>query len=261
MDDLAAEARYQKACGTDWELPVRDTHTFGGLTVVAATDYGHCYATLFEGDRVPVYGYLALARAGLEACVVSRWLNDPRIDTEERVKRGLCEQLYSTWEVLRLDLDDPSKAMDNDAAWRRCATTLGWAVEKDRTGKPIVGGARRPNIAQQISELVVGRGDRPLGRALVSYLSAVIHVTWYGLRPGVVEPPKADALGPSLAMVGTDSKTVNPQSYGLLRAIRQAGAARQTLMGWNDDEVWKNAAAQSEAHEAVLLERIVQSAK
>ena len=82
MDDLAAEERYMRALGPDWELAlVRDTHTFGSMTLVAATDYSHCYASLFEGDRVPVYGHLALTRAALEACVVSLWLNDPKAST------------------------------------------------------------------------------------------------------------------------------------------------------------------------------------
>jgi hypothetical protein len=120
-----------RTLGPDWELAlVRDTHTFDSMTLVAATDYGHCYASLFEGNRVPVYGHLALARAALEACVVSLWLNHPRIVTEERLKRGLCEQLYSTREVLRLGLGDTAKAAENEAMWRTALPRLAgrWAL-------------------------------------------------------------------------------------------------------------------------------------
>jgi hypothetical protein len=98
MDDLANEARYAARCGENWLGPIRDTQTFGGMTLVAATDYGRRYADLFTGERAPVYGHLVVARAGLEACVISSWLNDPRIETAERIKRGLCELVYSTWE-------------------------------------------------------------------------------------------------------------------------------------------------------------------
>jgi hypothetical protein len=74
------------------------------MTVMAASDYGHCYASLFDAsqDRAPVYGHLAIARAALEACVVSSWLNEPGIEPLERAKRAYCERTYSAWEVKRL---------------------------------------------------------------------------------------------------------------------------------------------------------------
>jgi hypothetical protein len=258
MGDLASEKGYRRRTGSDWDSPVRDTHTFGGMTLVAAADYGQCYASLFEAHRPPVYGHLAVTRAAMEVGVASLWLNDPKIDTEERVKRGLWEQLYSSNEVVRLALEDHGKAADVRAAFLRCGKALGWQVEFDRSGKPIVAGTRRPDTRERISELFVGRADRPLGRALWSFLSAAIHGTWYGLRVGVVEGPSSNAdLAPSVAMIGTDSKAVDQQSFGLLRVLRFAGAARQTLMGWTNDNAWEAAAAKSEAFEGVLIERIL----
>jgi hypothetical protein len=227
------------------------------MTLIAATDYGHAYASLFDvTDRAPVFAHLAVARAGLEACVVSIWLNDPRIDTETRVKRGLSEQLYSTWEVGRLGIGEEGGAAESKAFWQGCADAMGWSVSNNR-GKPVVDGEKRPSMPARLSELVVGKADMPIGKALWSFLSAVIHVGWYGVTRALVEKPPADpGLGPSLAMVGTDSKDVNPQSYGLLRALRQAGEARQTVMGWATDSVWQDAATRSENHERVLLKAI-----
>jgi hypothetical protein len=263
MSDLAAQGVLQRRC-PQWEGPVGDSYSIGAMTLIAASDYGHGYASLFEvSERAPVFAHLALTRAGLEACVVSIWLNDPRIDTERRVKRGLCEQLYSTWEVGRLTIDDEQqrRIAGAKAFWQGCADAFGWEISNNR-GKPVVGGEQRPSMPVRISELVVGRGDKPIGKALWSYLSAVIHVGWYGVTPAVVEkPPSEPGVGPSLAMVGTDSKDVNPQSYGFLRALRQAGEARQTLMGWTRDQVWQEAAAKSEAHEEALLKAIADSAQ
>jgi hypothetical protein len=37
----------------------------GGVTLLAATDYARCFADLFDGQRAPVFGHLALARAAL----------------------------------------------------------------------------------------------------------------------------------------------------------------------------------------------------
>jgi hypothetical protein len=254
MTDLAGEGRYVDRCGDDWPTPISDAHTFGSTTLVAATDYGHCYATLFSDPRrPPVFGYMVVARAALEACVISGWLNDPMIETEERIKRVLCEMLYSTQEVKRLALEGDDKSATAEATWLRVAEQCDWEVSKDRTGKPIIGGARRPSIPAGITEIMGGVVDEAFGKAQWSFLSAVEHVTWYGLQAGIVEGPNDDVgLGPSVAMIGTDSRTVNAQSVCLLRALRHAGTARLTLMGWTDD-VWTDACQQAEAHEAALV--------
>ena len=129
MADIAREARYIAMWGDNWPTPVQDAHTFGGMTLTAATDFGLCYADLFDGERAPVYGHLALARAGLEACVVSSWLTDPRSDTEERLKRALCEQIYSGWEMRRLSIDE-GQASANVGRYVGCAEK--WVGMYDR---------------------------------------------------------------------------------------------------------------------------------
>jgi hypothetical protein len=73
--------------------PIRDTHTFGGTTLTAAADFARSFAVLVGADPTPVYGHLVVARSVFDACVVAAWLNDPKADATERVKRGLCEQL------------------------------------------------------------------------------------------------------------------------------------------------------------------------
>jgi hypothetical protein len=162
MSDLQAEAKFAARLGEDWLDPVRDTQTFGGMTLTAATDYGQCYAQLFTGGRAPVFGHLVVARAGLEASVISSWLNDPQIETEERIKRGLCELVYSTSEVRRLGIDGENVAA-NMAPYTRMASALGWGI-RDRRGKPEIGGTQRPSIGPSIAEIVLGDRDRDLGR-------------------------------------------------------------------------------------------------
>jgi hypothetical protein len=253
MRDLEAEKGFADRFGTDWEVPVRDTHTLGAMTLLAASDYGHCYATLFDGSqtRAPVFGHVVLARAGLEACVVSSWLNEPTIDTTERVKRGLCEQLYSAREVKRLGLD--SRAGERLQALNGVATVCGWKVRWENR-KPVVDFTQRPPIGEWVSQMVLGRSDMDLGKVQWGYQSSVTHVTWYGLRQAITEEPKEPSLlAPSVAMVGTTGWAVNAQTFCLLRALRHAGMARMTLMGWGDDAEWTDASRRSEAHEAELL--------
>lgn len=260
MSDLFAEADLQRRCGDDWLTPVKDAHTFGGMTLMAASDYGHCYASLFDTglERAPVYGHLAIARAGLEACIVSSWLNEPGIETVERVKRALCELIYSAWEVKRLELEGDDKTTELLASLMRISESFGWTLSDDR-GKPKLDTTRRPSIPRRIAEIVVGDRRREIGKVQWSYLSSVIHVTWYGLRQAVVEGPSDEAgVGPSIAMVGTEARAVNAQSVCLLRMLRYAGAARFTLMGWADEE-WIDACRQAESHENSLLKAITAS--
>ena len=100
---------------------------------------------------------------------------------------------------------------------------------------------------------MLGDGDWRLGHAQWSYLSAVDHVTRWGLRQAISNPPSApDASGQSLAEIGTKSSSVYAQAICVLKALRKAGEARLLLMGWTDDE-WNAACRRSEAHEAALV--------
>jgi hypothetical protein len=105
--------------------------------------------------------------------------------------------------------------------------------------------------------MATGGQARDLGKVQWSYLSSVMHVTWYGISQAVVEgPAEPGGLGPSMALVGMESKAVNTQSLCLLRCLRQAGAARMTMMGWLDDD-WVAAEHASKAHENALLGWII----
>jgi hypothetical protein len=194
---------------------------------------------------------MVVARAALEACVNSLWLNDPAVDTDERIKRALCEMLYSTREVKRLELALDHRSAKQEATWLRIAAAFGWQVSNQI--KPTIDGTRRPSVSDGIAAMMSGVAGAVVGKVQWSFLSAVVHGTWYGLVPSFIEAPGSPSgLGPSIGMVGTEGKAVNAQSLCLLRALRIAGTQRLTLMGYLDD-VWTDACRQSEAHELELL--------
>jgi hypothetical protein len=89
MKELADEPAYQERCS--WVGPITDTHMLGGLTLRAAADYVRTFSESFTTESVPMYGHLVVARAALEASVVSWWLSEHAIARDERVKRGLSE--------------------------------------------------------------------------------------------------------------------------------------------------------------------------
>jgi len=248
MGEIAAEATFAARSG-GWNEPIRDTHTFGGMTLTAAADFARSFAVLIDADSTPVYGHLVVARSVFDACVVAAWLNDPKADATERVKRGLCEQLYNAMELVRLGLEDD--ANERHDYWKARAASLGWTV-KVASNKPVIDGTSRPWPGSGIAELLVGDGEARIGRAQWSYLSAVSHVTWYGLREALPRTAPTPGLGPGLATYGTTSSSVRAQALCVLIALRKAADARFVLMGWADEN-WRAACARAQQYELALM--------
>jgi hypothetical protein len=253
MQDLAAqESGMVKA--KDWDVPIGDAQTLGSVDLLAATDTARCYGELFAGTRAPLFSHLVLARSCMEACVVSEWLSDPKIAPVERQRRTLVELLYSAREIRRLGIEAPGKADERIALWMGVAAELGWEVSKD--SKPRVDGVGRPPMALGIDHLLMDDGPTRLGRVQWSYLSGVNHTVWFALRQAFFgELVDAQVLGPSVASIGTESKSVYSQTLCLMRALRVTAQARMTYMGWIDDE-WEYAANCAFTHEVELLRRV-----
>jgi hypothetical protein len=250
MRELAAEDDYRSQ--SSWQNPITDTHMFGGATLRAASDYVRTFATAFTAERPPLYGHLTLARSALESSVVSAWLNQPDIAYVERIKRGLCELLYSANEVMKLELrPDAAKEL---AQLEADATSFGWKPHFNR-GKPEVNEAKRPSVGSGITELLVDNSQARIGGLLWSRLSAVTHVTWFGLQWAFTLPEGAPSGSSGFATVpvGTDSTKVATQAWCVLRALRAAASRRFTLMGWDDQE-WQDAVGRAEAYEYILLQ-------
>lgn len=249
MEEIAVEAQFA-ARSDGWQEPIRDTQTFGGMTLTAAADFARSFAVLLDADSTPVYGHLVVARSVFDACVVAAWLNDPKADATERVKRGLCEQLYSAMELVRLRLEDD--AAERRDFWKARAAALGWTANVS-SNKPVIDGTSRPSVPKGLSELLVDDGKARIGRAQWSYLSSVSHVTWYGLRQAITSAAPSPAPSPGLASYGTTSSSVRAQAVCVLRALRKAADARFVLMGWADDD-WRAASARAEQHEITLMQ-------
>jgi hypothetical protein len=241
MSELAEERQYGTRSG--WEQPVSTAHMFGGATLRAASDYVRGIAELFGTDHPPLYAHLPLARATLESAVISAWLSELGIATEERAKRCLCELLYSAEEVSALGL--ASAGGDRVAFWEGVGASLGWTVKNLGRGKPTIDGQRRPRISSGIAALADGGLD--VANALYSQLSAVDHVTWFGLITAF-DPASAerdDRAGTAAVPIGVDGAKVSTILYWVIRVVVAAADARFTLMGWRD-EPWREAAAHAD---------------
>ena len=251
MGELAAEADYRSR--SSWQNPITDTHTFGAMTLRAACDYVRTFAAAFAAERPPLYGHLTLARSALESSVVSAWLNEPDIAYVERIKRGLCERLYSANEIKWLDLRPG--AAEEVTQLQADATSFGWTSHFGRGGKPEVDGTKRPSMGDGITRLLVDDSQARIGRLLWNRLSAVTHVTWWGLQWAFMLPEgeQSRSGGFTTVLVGADSTRVAIQAWCAPRALRAAANRRFTLMGWNDQE-WHDAGSRAEAYEYTLFQ-------
>ncbi len=260
MREIADEHRYSGPSG--WDQPIHDTHMLGDLTLRAAADYVRTFAEAFMAERAPVYGHLVVARAALESSAVCAWLSEPGIARDARVKRGLSDFLYTAVEDSRLKIRDDDESVK---VWIDRASKLGWQAtdyngkawsDKSR-GKPVVDGVGRPSTGAGITRLLVSDGESKVGQLLWSRLSAVSHVTFFGLRWALMlETREDDSLsGLATVAVGTDSTGVYTQAFCILKALRKAASAHFELMDWQDDE-WLTAAGTAERHERGLIDAI-----
>lgn len=254
MAEIATEQNYKSRSA--WEFPFTDTHSFAGATLRAASDYARSFAELFAADRPPIYAQFPVARAALEAAGVSAWLSELGIAPLDRLKRGLCELLYSANEVSSLELsDDSNQAVE---LWIGVADSFGWNVNNGRT-KPVIDGTRRPRISESISQLAGLSTSARSGDLLFSRLSAADHVTWFGLTWAM---DIKDARRTSTSMlatvpIGTTSKHVCTIAFYVVRSLRTAAATHFRFMGWTPAN-WANASTSAEQLEARLLGNALQ---
>jgi hypothetical protein len=248
MGELAAEQTYRGR--SSWENPIRDTHTFGAMTLRAATDYVRGFGQLFDGPHPPLYAHVVVGRAALESAVVSEWLSEPAASPLDRIKRGLCEHLYSALEVDRLGL--PGDDRDRVPRWTGVADSFGWRADTSRPSNPSVDGTRRPRVSDGIVRLSGSPEGSEVGNLLFSRTSAVSHVTWFGIQSAfdLSEVERNAPLGDARVPMGTNSERVSAIAFYVLRVVRAAATARFTLMGWTDPS-WTEA-----VREAVELENV-----
>jgi hypothetical protein len=246
MRELHAEDQYRHR--SSWQNPIGDTHTLGAMTLRAVIDYVRTFAKAFSVGAPPVYGHLVVTRSALESSVVTAWLNEPGIAYDERVKRGMCELLYSANEVRKLKLPATARGA---AEIKADVTKFGWEIAYDHD-RPVVDGTKRLPVGDGITKLLSHRSEARLGRLLWNRLSAVTHVTWVGLNWAVDPPDAKPDSGFAKVSVGSESTQVALQAFCILKALRVAATRRVVLMGWNDAQ-WQAACQQAEEREHFLL--------
>jgi hypothetical protein len=168
---------------TSWDKPITDTHSMGGVALLAATDYARGFAELFDGKRTPVFGHLALARAALEAATVAGWLGQfvqSRCPSRLRRHRGRARGVPLLSHCLRFSPSTEGGSVPEGLA---------------RRSTP------RPNV-------IASRRSEPA--AVAPIRSANMHRPLRSTNPPKVHPPGKGAPNPQLVRVAARSSRAGP---------------------------------------------------
>lgn len=100
--------------------------------------------------------------------------------------------------------------------------------------RPIIDGTKRPRLSDGIVKLAGSAENSGIGGPLFSRLSAVDHMTWFGLQWAMhLDEATADESSrTATAAIGADGVQVSAIGFYLVRAVRAAATARFELMGW-----------------------------
>jgi hypothetical protein len=94
-----------------------------------------------------------------------------------------------------------------------------------------------------------------VGDLLYSRLSAVDHVTWFGLFSAfdASAATRDERAGTATVPISVDGAQVSAYLYYVIKVLRAAATARFVLMGWSD-EPWVTVSSGAETLEDRLLE-------
>ncbi len=105
-----AIATTEGACEPDfaetmWPEPVRTAHYHAAVLMYFLVDHVDAMAALLPNASIgPAYAHLALLRPVVDVAVAAAWINDPKITTDVRIRRGIALERRSLDEQVRLPI-------------------------------------------------------------------------------------------------------------------------------------------------------------
>lgn len=239
MRELAAERRW----GTpEWSEPARNAHNYGMMLAYVTAEHLAAIAAIIDASQVgPRFAYLPSVRAIMETAPIARWLLEPSVGVDTRVRRSIAYRLESANQQGRLrEVPDAADAKERTrAACHAYAARHGWAVTGTSTGKPVIDGEALPHPADSFSQVAFGNDGDGLDPTLWGVLSATSHGTWYAVSAGLLERmQRTDPFDPNGGMAPIVVESQQLYLYGLMAyyACDAVTTARADLMGWPDTD-------------------------
>lgn len=240
---MESSAMRELSMQTEWagewdEAPIDTTISLLTLLMLAAEDAILSFRTLVSATRTPLYGHLAVARAGLELLGLVFWLASTEITGKERVRRCINERIASAYEQSRL----PEAANPEPERQTRllAAQALGFKVVSQNRWYKVLQ-PRRPTTTRQIQRVL---GTEAGGQLLYSYTSATSHGVMWGLVESV-DGTSAVRDGPvGVAPLVVSSEKITTIGTGLVVAFVRSCSELLAYLGWTDNP-WTDAVGQA----------------
>lgn len=231
MAELAAQSRWAIP---EWNEPARNAHSYGSMLAYFLAEHLAAYAAIIDGASVgPRYAHLATARSIFETAPIARWLLEPGIPLEARIKRSIVYRLRSANELGRMQ-HEPRLVLQCQQNRDRCARYIearGWLVKGLE-----LGGESLPAGKTEFSKFAFGASSIDLDRTLWSIMSGAQHGSWYALADGLKgEKLEVDPLDPTGTVAPLMVKSENLTMFGIMcwHGCSAVAAARCELMGWS----------------------------
>jgi hypothetical protein len=94
--------------------------TFATSSLASAVDHARTWSLIIQGRAIPIGGYWSLIRGAMEGAATCRWLIDPKVDFQERIRRGAVMQLDDWRQRERFERSlgvGPDSPRDPKARW------------------------------------------------------------------------------------------------------------------------------------------------
>ncbi|MCU1398248.1 MAG: hypothetical protein JWN62_1357 [Acidimicrobiales bacterium] len=231
MAELAAQSQWAIA---EWNEPARNAHSYGSMLAYFVAEHLAAYAAIIDGASVgPRFAHLATARTIFETAPIARWLLEPRIPLDKRIKRSIVYRLKSANELGRMQ-HEPRLVSQSQLNRERCARYIeaqGWLVKGLE-----LGGESLPAGKTEFSKVAFGASFVELDRTLWAIMSGAQHGSWYALADGLrAERLEVDPLDPTGMVAPLMVTSENLTMFGIMcwHGCSAVATARSELMGWS----------------------------
>jgi hypothetical protein len=238
MAEIAAEQLWRT---DEWFEPARNAHSYGGFLSHFLADHLAAYAGTIHAATVgPNWSHFTIMRAIVEAAPIAKWLDEPTITLETRLKRSIAYRLDSADQIGRMQ-HLPEIAAQSTETRQRChafARVHGWEVIKNAVGGESVPAPGKSFTAMMFDDTTGA------GYTLWNLASAKAHAKWYGLADGlqtmVTPNGPLDPHGGTVALI-VDGEDLTRWGVLCWQACTIVTAHRLELMGWTASKELRDA--------------------
>jgi hypothetical protein len=221
--------------------PIQGALSIAAVLALAAADHVRAFGRHYTAVPAIMYSHAVTARAAIETSVRCRWLAEPQLTPEVRVKRLLVALIQSARQADRAapDAQERQKARARHATLVAIAAHHGWEVNPRRKDEAIVSNEHFPNPAEETNRVLNIAGSRT-GAVLRNFHSAIAHGEIYAIFQSLEPHYRSSPTGIDLAQPFVSSDSVKIHGLTTMMVFIDAIDALCALNEWTSHD-WRGA--------------------